>query len=459
MSSSKVKSIKFLGKKPTYDLEISHKDHQFYLSNGILSGNSHATLYSMTTFKTAYLKAHYFLEFMVANLIADVGSNSPKARENIAKIKQEIRERGVKILPPDINRSDVAYKIIDDNTLVTGMDSLRNVKPPVVEEIKRKRPFSSFKDLIVRTDSSIVRSPAIQSLAAVGALDSFGVRREHMFFYCSDFRKKYQALKTSLGKKVQKGTITQEEMDAELDAFEYPFPEDERKWEPYEVFALEEHFLGEGLSGTLADRFPGFFDRYKGNLAPILEMFPKFNPISGDEREIRRANTYILSNYNFNGVKGVVEDVFEFRVKKEDSAIFGQLMAYIRLRDFDDQMLSVVCFPDAWNNAQDRVNRDLTGGKGKIERGVALHIDGAFQWKSESEYSFILGEVISYGAAPKPPKSLKAKSVKIPRRSKKTLSKSDIVKMSREELVQEVSDDLALDGVSFSPSDDDEYVF
>src|SRR5690606_32094621 len=52
--------------------------------------SSHAVLYSMISFKTAYLKAHYPLEFLVANLMSEVESNSPMAKDNILKIKDEI---------------------------------------------------------------------------------------------------------------------------------------------------------------------------------------------------------------------------------------------------------------------------------------------------------------------------------------------------------------------------------
>ena len=68
---------------------------------------SHSILYSMTSYKTAYLKAHYPIEFLLANLMAEVKSNNPDARGNIEKIKKEIRKHKVKILPPDINKSQV----------------------------------------------------------------------------------------------------------------------------------------------------------------------------------------------------------------------------------------------------------------------------------------------------------------------------------------------------------------
>src|SRR5580692_4239393 len=61
---------------------------------------SHSVLYSMTSYKTAYLKAHYPIEFLLANLMSEIRSNAKVAKANIEKIKQELRTRGIKITPP-----------------------------------------------------------------------------------------------------------------------------------------------------------------------------------------------------------------------------------------------------------------------------------------------------------------------------------------------------------------------
>ena len=276
---------------------------------------THAVLYSMISFHTAYLKANFPLEFLVSNLMAKVKSGAPKAKDEVIKIKAEIRSLGVKIVPPDLNTSDVSYKIIDENTLMTGLDSLRNVKEGAIEEILSKRPFKDFKDLIVRTDTSKVRSPVIQALAAAGALDDFNMRREHMFFYCSDYRKKLQALRSSLAKKVDKEKITQEEADKTFDEFVYPFPEDEPEWKKHEVFAMEEKYLGEGISGTVQDRFPKFFDRHLTNVQELADKIDFIN-YSDDEKENRRANTHNIQNHGISGIKGIITKIFESRLKR-----------------------------------------------------------------------------------------------------------------------------------------------
>lgn len=416
---------------------------------------SHAVLYSMISFHTAYLKANFPLEFLVSNLMAKVSSNNPKAKDEVIKIKQEIRALGVRIVPPDVNTSDFAYKIIDDKTLMTGLDALRNVKEGAIEEIKTKRPFKNYKDIIERTDTTKVRSPVIQALAASGALDDFGMRREHMFFYCSDYRKKLQALKTSLSKKVEKGKITFEEAQAEVSAFEYPFPEDEKTWKPFEVFALEEHFLGEGITGSFQDRFPKFFDRQVTDISSLPETID-YMEYSDDEKENRRANTHNIENHGITGLKGIITNLFEFKVKKEDSKIFGQVMARITVQDPFDNTLDIICFPNSWEAAKERVEKELSGGKGEMKEGIAIYFNGSFQWENEHTYSFILGDILSYKDSPKVPKSLKSKSVKIPRKTK--VKKDDVKELKKEDLAEALEDELLFEGKT-PVDEDDEFNF
>jgi len=176
-----IKSIKYIGEEQTYDLEVDHSDHQFYLSNGILTSNSHSVLYSMISYQTAYLKAHNPIEFLLANLMFEVNSNAQDSKSNIEKIKKELRDRKVKIIAPSINESQLSYTITEGNKLITGLDALKFVGEEAIKDIIEKRPFKSFYDFMSRVDSKKVRANNIQALAASGSLDIFGISRKLMF--------------------------------------------------------------------------------------------------------------------------------------------------------------------------------------------------------------------------------------------------------------------------------------
>lgn len=418
---SNIKSISFIGSHQTYDLEVEHPDHQFYLSNGMLTSNSHSALYSFTSYHTAYLKAYYPLEFLTANLISEVKSKAASSKEKIIKIKEEIRRKNIKIVPPDLNNSDLSYKIVGDNILMTGLDSLKFIGKDAVPEIIKKRPFANFEDFLTRCDGRKVKAPAIQALAASGCLDSFGLPRKLMFMYASDFRKKLQVwLKKSPEKRGE---------------FKYPWPEDVKDWSIGEKFALEEFYLGEGISGSIYDRFPGFFPDNSINFKWLAKYYPE--PKTEKEKKDQAKNKIKITE-----LRGEVKDIFKFIVKKEGSKILGQTMARVTLHDIKGNDLTLIIFPDALREVPDRINRIL-GKKGDLTPGMAIKFNGYISWY-EGELSIVFDGLVDAKMPPSPPEDLKAKKVTMPR-SKKESKKS--LSVNKEELIDEIEDDLINDGV------------
>lgn len=468
-------SVKPAGKHQTHDLEVNHPDHQYYLSNGMLTSNSHATLYSMISFHTAYLKANYPIEFMVANLMSEVSSNAKASKDNILKIKTEIRNHKVKIVPPDVNTSQLSWKIIDDKTLMTGLDSLKYMGKDAIPELIAKRPFVSFQDLIYRTDASKVRSPSIQAMAASGSLDSFGIltqlsfdwnaldsvgiNRKLMFHYASDYRAKLRSHMAKLDKIWAKSgneniPISPERIQLQLEEFKYPFPE-VMPWTIQELFALEEFYMGEGISGDIFDRYPKFFDRKKTvPFSALPQMFPWEKKFEDDERANRKANTHYLGNHKIRPLEGVVVSVFSFTVKKEDSKIFGQEMARLTLQDPWGDESALLCFPEAWEAMKIRIEKELSGGTQKIEPGIAIKFLAQFQWENEHSTSFILSDILDYKAPPYLPKDRTSHKVKMSKIKKAT--KEEIEQLEKGELLDKLEDEMLDDGMSTVDEDDEE---
>ncbi len=489
-------SIKSVGKHQTYDLEVNHPDHQYYLSNGMLTSNSHATLYSMISYQTAWLKAHYPIEFLVANLISEVSSNAKAAKENILKIKTEIRNHKVKIVPPDVNTSQLSWKIVDDHTLMTGLDSLKYMGKDAIPELIAKRPFTSFQDLIYRTDASKVRSPSIQAMAASGSLDSFGMDRNLMFYYASDYRAKLRSHMSKIWKAWEKKLVKQgwkdmsgddaphwinpqgervgmvelsldipeatrielggpsdKDVQEHLAAFNYPFPE-LKPWNIQDLFALEDFYMGEGISGDNFDRYPKFFDRNKTvPFSALQQMFPWVSQFEDDERANRKANTYYLGNHKIRPLEGIITNMFVFTVKKEDSKIFGQEMARITLQDPWGDESALLCFPEAWEGMKVRIEKEL---KKKIEAGLAIRFLAQFQWENEHSTSFILTDILDCKTPPQLPEDRKSKKVKMPRSKK--LSKEELEQIAQDELLDKLEDEMLEEGLS-TVDDDDEVDF
>jgi hypothetical protein len=237
-----------------------------------------------------------------------------------------------------------------------------------------------------------------------------------------------------------------------VDEFEYPWPK-ETPWNVRDTFAMEEFYMGEGITGTV-------FERYNGFLKAGLVRFPKlatlmpYEHFSDDEKTDRKANTTHISKHGLPAIKGIITNIFSFKVKKEDSKIFGQEMARLTINDPWGNPLNVLVFPETWVHIRDRVEKDLSGGKVKLETGLAVSFTGLFQWENSQTYSFIIDDILDYKEPPTLPTDRKSKKVKMPRGIK--LKKEELEEMQKEELAEALEDEMVDSGISPIDDDDDE---
>ena len=406
---SNIKCVKEIGEFQTYDLEVNHPDHQFYLSNGILTSNSHSTLYSMTSYKTAYLKAHFPIEFLMANLMAEIKSNSPDAKGNIEKIKKELRSHKVKIMPPDLNKSQLVYTIEDGNKLVTGLDAIKFVGEDAIKDIIEKRPFKDFFDFMTRISSKTVRSNNIQALAACGALDSFGISRKLIFLYCSDYRKKLN--------------IWLKKHNPNIDQFIYPFP-NEAAWTLPESYALEQYYLGESFVCRPAVAYGDFFKDDHVTVSYIKKTKEKSN---------------------ISSIKGIVRGFFEFPVKKETSKYYGMRMIKAVIEDKNGEQCSLTIFPDRWKVVQERIQQ--ISKKAIFDVGIALHFSGNSN-NYEDNMGIIIDQLFNIALSPALPADLKAKKVNLKDAKLKSSNKEVVEKpKNQQEMQDQIEDDLYDEGL------------
>jgi len=401
-----IKSVKYVGDIQTYDLEVNHQDHQFYLSNGMLTSNSHAVLYSMTGYETAYLKAHFPNEFLLANLMAEVNSNTPDAKSNISKIKKEMKANKIKIVSPDINKSGLNYNIID-NKLITGLDSLKFVGEEAIQEILAKRPFTDFFDFMSRCDSKALRANAIQALAASGCLNSFNMSRKQMYLYCSDYRKKLQTWC--------------KRHDPKTEVFTYPWT-NEPEWSVSEIFALENYYLGDTFICKPHEAYINFF---KNSEDTSISEFKKYKDKS-----------------NIKSIKGIIKDYFEFKVKKEGSKYYGQSMIKAVFEDKNGDSCTLTIFPDKWQYIQDRIKE--IHRKYVFGIGSALHFSGNTN-NYEDDVGIILDQLYNFSPPPPVPEDLKAKKVALTRTKK--IDKLTKFSTNPQDLQQQLEDELYDEGL------------
>ncbi|MGQ0503914.1 MAG: DNA polymerase III subunit alpha, partial [Myxococcaceae bacterium] len=140
---------------------------------------SHSAAYGLITLHTAWLKAHFPVEFMAA-LLTSEKDNTDKVVLHIA----EARERGHEVLPPDVNFSDLAFGAVEGK-IRFGLGAIKGVGEGAIESILEARtkdgPFKNLFDFCERVDSRRVNRKVVEALVKAGAFDFEKRGRRQLF--------------------------------------------------------------------------------------------------------------------------------------------------------------------------------------------------------------------------------------------------------------------------------------
>ena len=140
---------------------------------------SHSAAYALVAYQTAYLKAHYPVEFMSALLSSEIGN-----QDKLTKYLNECRDMNILILPPDVNSSDLTFTPAG-NTIRFGLTAIKNVGTAAIESVLAARcklgRFDTMVQFCENVDLRLLNKRVIESLIKAGAFDSLGARRsQHM---------------------------------------------------------------------------------------------------------------------------------------------------------------------------------------------------------------------------------------------------------------------------------------
>lgn len=147
---------------------------------------SHAACYAMIAYQTAWLKANFPVEYMAALMSIESNSHSMNRDEKIAITIDGCRQMGVKILPPDINKSgwDFSIEEVKEShqglAIRFGLTAIKHVGSAAIENIlairEKEGGFTSFTHFLQATDSRKVNKKTLECLIKVGAMDQFATR-------------------------------------------------------------------------------------------------------------------------------------------------------------------------------------------------------------------------------------------------------------------------------------------
>ncbi|MFN7975704.1 MAG: DNA polymerase III subunit alpha [Acidobacteriota bacterium] len=136
---------------------------------------AHSAAYALIAYQTAYLKTHYPVHFMAALLTSEKGDT-----DKVVKYIGECRDMGIKVLPPDVNRSALDFAVAG-NEIRFGLGAIKNVGEGAIESIlgarQRVGSFRTLRQLVDEVDLRAVNRRVLESLVKSGCFDSLGAKR------------------------------------------------------------------------------------------------------------------------------------------------------------------------------------------------------------------------------------------------------------------------------------------
>ncbi len=186
MAKQKSRFIEGAKERGVSDAKASHIFDLVEEFAGYGFNKSHAAAYAVVAYQTAYLKAHFPVDFIAASMSLDL-SNSDK----LASFVQDAKRINVKMLPPDLNHSEADFSVekTEDGLAVRyALGAVRNVgltaMESVVAERKRKGPFKALYDFSERIDAKSINKRQLENLAKAGALDTMEPDRARALAAC-----------------------------------------------------------------------------------------------------------------------------------------------------------------------------------------------------------------------------------------------------------------------------------
>ncbi len=323
---------------------------------------SHAAVYAIVAYQTAYLKYYYPTCFMAA-LMSSVKDNSSKVAMYIA----HCRQMGIEILPPDINEGVSGFSV-SGNAIRFGLSGLKSVGTAVIDRVVRERdengPFKDFKDFLMRMSSKDTNKKTVEALILGGAFDSFGLyRKQLMLAYPVIADEVAREKKNSMAGQFSFADIFGEEFQ-EMTAVKYP---DVPEYDQQEKLSLEKNVLGVYVSGHPLLQYTDMLDRYTNALTTDFQV--------DEESGSPKVKDQIM--YTVGGIITTVST----KVTKN-----GQNMAFVTLEDMVGTV-EVVVFP-----------RDYDKCRSLLFADSKVLIKGRAQ-ASEEGGKLIASEVMSFDEA------------------------------------------------------------
>lgn len=342
----------------------------FEKSAGYSFNRSHGVAYAIIAYQTAYLKAHYPVEFFCANL--KMSKHAQDSMEEIAKIVNDAKLFGITVMPPDVSKSEqeVDFSILDDHTILFGLQHIKSIGEKAADSIlKLAAKCNSFVDFISLANKYKITRTHIDALIKVNALRGFGPQHALL--------REFALSEMLTSKEMQERTNFSIDFSSTRDYAEYISREDnvdDRK-------AKKQFVPNKNRRLKLRNSLSALFVEPIDLLQQLsYEKFYLGITLSGSETSIYRGMSkathacrdipHTMEGENVN-IAIIVEDIRETVTKKGKNP--GSPMAFVRGGDSSYILDGIVVFP----NQYEKYKHLLTPGrildiKGKVNRKSVL---------------------------------------------------------------------------------------
>lgn len=178
MQLQSVRNIKSIGVKKTLDFQVDHKDHNFY-AEGIVVSNSHSVAYSILTAISVYCKFNYPQQFFLEAFRMSQKKQNPF--EQISLIQPELPYFGIKLLPPDLIKSNMDFQLEGDD-IRYGLSAIKGVAAKALEKLQYfldKDKTNKFQVFHAAKETGL-NIGVVSALIQSGCLESLGKDRPRM---------------------------------------------------------------------------------------------------------------------------------------------------------------------------------------------------------------------------------------------------------------------------------------
>ena len=333
---------------------------------------SHAAAYAVVSYETAYLKAHYPVEFMAALMSSVMGE--PR---HIAAYIRNCKELGIEVLPPSVLHSRRKF-IAKDGKIRFGLLAIKNVGSGIVDAIvegRRGRDIDNLYDFIKSIEPSELNKKAIECLIKAGAMDEFTQNRAALLAISDDAVGAAQ----SSARRISKDQISLFQLDSDImeDVKTAPELPNIQNFDKAHLLAMEKEMMGVYLSGHPLDKYRDLIDEnITANTAEIFD-----SNLSGDgENESDFIDDRSSGTSRFNDgdtviMAGMVGDLRRMITKS------NQEMARLTIEDYFGVITAIV-FP-----------RDYAKAKYVLENDAIVAIKGTLSFKEDSDPEILVNKV------------------------------------------------------------------